>query len=62
MNYIGALAIDGKQVDFRENERLYRALELKLFEDLAHMRWLYQTNNRVSERSLQLKLSYFWRP
>ncbi len=33
MNYIGALAIDGKQFDFRTNERLQKALELKLFED-----------------------------
>ncbi|MBN2800784.1 MAG: serine protein kinase [Deltaproteobacteria bacterium] len=33
MNYIGALAIDGKTFDFRMNERLHRALELKLFED-----------------------------
>src|SRR5215207_7570261 len=33
MNYIGALAIEGKQFDYRTNERLYKALELKLFED-----------------------------
>ncbi|MBU1221467.1 serine protein kinase [Myxococcota bacterium] len=33
MNYIGALAVDGKQFDYRMNERLTRALELKLFED-----------------------------
>jgi serine protein kinase len=33
MNYIGALAIDGKQFDYRSNERLLKALELKLFED-----------------------------
>ncbi len=33
MNYIGALAIDGKQFDYRTNERLHKALELKLFED-----------------------------
>src|SRR4030095_6650271 len=33
MNYIGALAIDGKQFNYRTNERLYKALELKLFED-----------------------------
>ena len=33
MNYIGALAIDGKTFDYRTNERLHKALELKLFED-----------------------------
>ena len=33
MNYIGALAIDGKKFDYRTNERLQKALELKLFED-----------------------------
>lgn len=33
MNYIGALAIDGKVFTWDANERLRRALELKLFED-----------------------------
>jgi len=33
MNYIGALSIDGKKFDYKTNERLYKALELKLFED-----------------------------
>ena len=33
MNYIGALAIEGKTFDFKLNPRLHRALELKLFED-----------------------------
>jgi serine protein kinase len=33
MNYIGALAIEGRHFDFRTNERLQKALELKLFED-----------------------------
>ena len=33
MNYIGALAIEGKQFDYKTNERLHKALELKLFED-----------------------------
>ena len=32
MNYIGALSIDGKKFDYRTNERLNKALELKLFE------------------------------
>lgn len=33
MNYIGALSIEGKRFDYKANERLYKALELKLFED-----------------------------
>ena len=33
MNYIAALALDGKTFDYTMNERLHRALELKLFED-----------------------------
>lgn len=33
MNYIGALALEGKVFDYRMNERLHKALELKLFED-----------------------------
>ena len=33
MNYIGALALDGKRFEFNSNARLYKALELKLFED-----------------------------
>lgn len=33
MNYIGALAIENKKFDYRTNERLHKALELKLFED-----------------------------
>jgi serine protein kinase len=33
MNYIAALALEGKTFDYRANQRLRRALELKLFED-----------------------------
>jgi serine protein kinase len=33
MNYIGALALDGKKFGYNTNARLYKALELKLFED-----------------------------
>ena len=33
MNYIGALALDGKKFDYHTNARLNKALELKLFED-----------------------------
>ena len=33
MNYIGALALDGKKFVYHTNARLHKALELKLFED-----------------------------
>jgi len=33
MNYIGALSLDNKKFEYNTNARLYRALELKLFED-----------------------------
>ena len=33
MNYIGALAVEGKKFSYDTNERLHRALEQKLFED-----------------------------
>ncbi len=33
MNYIGALALDGKKFEYHTNARLNKALELKLFED-----------------------------
>ncbi|KGQ23116.2 serine/threonine protein kinase [Thermus filiformis] len=33
MNYIGALALEGRTFTYRDNERLRRALEMKLFED-----------------------------
>ena len=33
MNYIGAMAIEGRRFEWSSNERLRKALELKLFED-----------------------------
>src|SRR3982750_116967 len=33
MNYIGALALDGKKFEYNPTPPLYKALELKLFED-----------------------------
>jgi serine protein kinase len=33
MNYIGALALEGKTFDYKSDARLQKALELKLFED-----------------------------
>jgi len=33
LNFIGALALEGKKFKYQDNERLHKALELKLFED-----------------------------
>lgn len=33
MNYIGALALEGRSFSYKDNDRLRRALEMKLFED-----------------------------
>jgi serine protein kinase len=56
MNYIGALAIDGKQFDFRTNERLQKALELKLFEDQKDTIKLTSLVSNVVDRETQEKI------
>ena len=56
MNYIGALAIDGRQFDFRMNERLHRALELKLFEDQKDSIKLSSLVSSVVDRETQEKI------
>ncbi|MBI2606988.1 MAG: serine protein kinase [Deltaproteobacteria bacterium] len=56
MNYIGALAIEGKQFDFKTNERLYKALELKLFEDQKDTIKLTSLVSNVVDRNTQEKI------
>ncbi len=56
MNYIGALAIEGKQFDFRTNERLYKALELKLFEDQKDSIKLTSLVSNVVDKEAQEKI------
>ena len=56
MNYIGALAIEGKQFDYRTNERLYKALELKLFEDQKDTIKLTSLVSNVIDRETQEKI------
>src|SRR5437870_263784 len=56
MNYIGALAIDGKKFDYRTNERLHRALELKLFEDQKDTIKLTTLVSNVVDRETQEKI------
>ena len=56
MNYIGALAIEGKSFDFRTNERLHKALELKLFEDQKDTIKLTTLVSNVVDRETQVKI------
>ncbi len=56
MNYIGALALDGKQFDYRTNERLRKALELKLFEDQKDTIKLTSLLTGVVDQSTQEKI------
>ena len=56
MNYIGALAIEGKKFDFRTNERLHRALELKLFEDQKDSIKLTTLVSNVVDKETQEKI------
>jgi len=56
MNYIGALAIEGKTFDYKTNERLHRALELKLFEDQKDSIKLTSLVSRVIDKDTQEKI------
>jgi serine protein kinase len=56
MNYIGALAVDGKTFDYKTNERLHRALELKLFEDQKDSIKLTSLVSSVVDKETQEKI------
>lgn len=56
MNYIGALSIDGKTFDYKTNERLYKALELKLFEDQKDTIKLTSLVSNVVDAETQKKI------
>ena len=56
MNYIGALAIDGKKFHWDSNERLKRALELKLFEDQKDSIKLTSLVSNVMDKETQEKI------
>ena len=56
MNYIGALSIDGKKFDYKTNERLYQALELKLFEDQKDSIKLTSLVSNVVDAETQQKI------
>jgi len=56
MNYIGALAIEGRQFDYKTNERLHKALEGKLFEDQKDSIKLTSLVSSVVDRDTQAKI------
>ena len=56
MNYIGALAVENKHFDYRMNERLHRALELKLFEDQKDSIKLTSLLSNVVDKGTQAKI------
>ena len=56
MNYIGALALEGKVFDYKSNERLQKALELKLFEDQKDTIKLTTLISSVVDKETQEKI------
>jgi serine protein kinase len=56
MNYIGALAIEGKTFDYKTNARLQKALELKLFEDQKDSIKLTTLISSVVDKETQEKI------
>jgi len=56
MNYIGALAVEGRQFDYKTNERLRKALEAKLFEDQKDSIKLTSLVSNVVDRETQEKI------
>jgi serine protein kinase len=56
MNYIGALAVEGRSFSYDTNERLYRALEQKLFEDQKDSIKLTSLVSNAVDRETQEKI------
>ncbi|HET6204868.1 MAG TPA: serine protein kinase [Planctomycetota bacterium] len=56
MNYIGALAVEGKTFNYKTNERLQKALELKLFEDQKDSIKLTSLVSTVVDKDAQEKI------
>jgi len=56
MNYVGALSLEGKSFDYKSNERLHKALELKLFEDQKDSIKLTSLVSNVVDKETQAKI------
>lgn len=56
MNYIGALSLENKKFNYKMNERLHKALELKLFEDQKDSIKLTSLVSSVVDKDTQEKI------
>ena len=56
MNFIGALAVDGREFRYDTNDRLRRALEMKLFEDQKDSIKLSSLVSNVIDKETQEKI------
>jgi serine protein kinase len=56
MNYIGAMSLEGKKFNYKMNERLHKALELKLFEDQKDSIKLTSLVSSVADKDTQEKI------
>jgi hypothetical protein len=54
--FIGALALEGRTFDYKTNERLHKALELKLFEDQKDTIKLTSLVSNVVDKETQAKI------
>ncbi len=56
MNYIGAMSLEGKKFNYKMNERLHKALELKTFEDQKDSIKLTSIVSSVVDKDTQEKI------
>jgi serine protein kinase len=56
MNYIGALALENRKFNYKMNERLHKAIELKLFEDQKDSIKLTTLVSNVADKDTQEKI------
>lgn len=57
MNYIGAISLEGRSFDYKANDRLHKALELKLFEDQKDSIKLTSLVTSVTDGNTQEKIN-----
>lgn len=57
MNYIGAISLEGRKFDYKTNDRLHKALELKLFEDQKDSIKLTSLVTSVTDGDTQEKIN-----
>jgi serine protein kinase len=57
MNYIGAISLENRKFDYKTNDRLHKALELKLFEDQKDSIKLTSLVTSVTDKDTQEKIN-----